>query len=73
MDRPDGLQEAGGEPFEGKLAVAYVIRNRLIRWGSVTDVIFAPFQFSCWNTESATRKNLDQISGPAWAESYTAA
>src|SRR5262245_12661068 len=54
--------EAGGEIYQGKLAVAYVIRNRAIEMGkSYSDVVLHPYQFSCWNTESRTRLNLDQI------------
>jgi spore germination cell wall hydrolase CwlJ-like protein len=43
--------EARGEPIEGRVAVANVIRNRvrLGRWGpDYKSVCFAPWQFSCW-------------------------
>lgn len=43
--------EAAGEPIEGKIAVACIIRNRLHsgRWGtSYESVCLAPSQFSCW-------------------------
>ncbi len=42
--------ESGAEPYQGQLAVANVIINRLLsgRWGStVSDVVYAPYQFSC--------------------------
>lgn len=46
--------ESGGECYDGQLAVANVIINRLISgaWGSsVSDVIYAPGQFSCVNSD----------------------
>ncbi len=42
--------ECGGESYDGQLAVANVIINRLQTgyWGStVSDVVYAPYQFSC--------------------------
>lgn len=43
--------EARGEPVEGQIAVASVIRNRVgRRWGgSLRAVCLAANQFSCWN------------------------
>ncbi len=44
--------ESGGEPYEGQVAVANVILNRVRsgRWGSsVTDVLYAKNQFTCVN------------------------
>ena len=62
-------QEAGGEPYQGKLAVAYVIRNRAKRSGqSYTDVCLKPWQFSCWNTDSPTRGALDVLGDTVFAE-----
>lgn len=46
--------EAQGESFEGKVAVAEVIRNRLnggVYGKTVASVVLAPYQFSCWNTK----------------------
>lgn len=46
--------EARGEPLEGRVAVASVIRNRLKtgRWGeSYRDVCLWPWQFSCWKPQ----------------------
>jgi len=52
-------QEARGEPQEGKIAVAEVIRNRMKRKyssdGSVTDTVLRPYQFSGWNTKDPNR------------------
>lgn len=61
--------EAGGEDYEGKLAVASVIANRVKskRYGnSYESVILAPGQFSAWNsvTDYAKGKgglNMDLI------------
>ena len=50
--------EARGEPFDGKVAVAEVIRNRLKtgRWGNtIVHVVLAPYQFSGWNTKDPNR------------------
>lgn len=45
--------EARGEPWEGKIAVAWVVRNRAERggwWGdTIREVCLKPWQFSCWN------------------------
>ena len=46
--------ESGSEPYQGQLAVANVIINRLLsgRWGStVSDVVYAPYQFSCVSSQ----------------------
>lgn len=52
-------QEARGEPFIGKLAVAQVIRNRvLLKYnsdGTVAGTVLAPYQFSGWNTNDPNR------------------
>lgn len=60
--------EAGGEPRRGKLAVAYVLKNRMVAGRSMTDVILDPWDFSCWNTDSPTRMNIDKIDDALWAE-----
>lgn len=47
--------EARSEPFEGQIAVAWVIlnraRHRTVNWWGrgIIGVCFAPKQFSCWN------------------------
>lgn len=56
--------EARGEPYEGKVAVAYVIKNRLKtgRWGnSIKKVVLSPFQFSCYNCDDPNRAVLEEI------------
>ena len=72
--------EARGEPYEGKVAVARVIRNRVTQgWEKdVAGVVLRPYQFSCFNTQDPNRlvaarvgstdKQL-QDSQAAWAES----
>lgn len=67
------VQEAGGESFEGQLAVAYVILNRSENARStITDTIFRNYQFSCWNNDSPTRMNLDIIPDITLMQSYKA-
>ena len=52
-------QEARGEPIEGKIAVAQVIRNRMNRKfhsdGTVAGTVLKPYQFSGWNTQDSNR------------------
>ena len=61
--------EAGGEPHKGKVAVAYVVTvNRPKSGASITDVIFKPQQFSCWDTNSPTRMNIDKTPESIFAE-----
>ncbi len=70
--------ESGGESYEGQLAVANVIINRMLsgHWGStVADVVYAPYQFSCTSSpmldyylangaqESARQATLEALSG----------
>jgi N-acetylmuramoyl-L-alanine amidase len=57
--------EARGETFQGRLAVACVIQNRLRsgRWGTnYTDVCTARKQFSCWNVKDPNRALLMRLS-----------
>lgn len=81
-DPPDDLQmigltvyqEAAGEPWEGKVAVAHVILTRARQAKrSILDVVFDPWDFSAWNTESPTRMALDTMDPKVWAECYFAA
>lgn len=58
--------EADGEPFEGKVAVAKVLRNRMrLKYasdGTVAGTVLRPQQFSMWNTDDPNRirtANLD--------------
>jgi hypothetical protein len=62
------VMEAQGEPRTGKLAVAYVLANRVKAGRSMTDVILDPWDFSCWNTDSPTRMNIDKVDDAIYAE-----
>jgi N-acetylmuramoyl-L-alanine amidase len=63
--------EARGEPLDGKVAVAWVIRNRAERKafsgsllghpGAVSHVCLAPWQFSCWNNDDPNRPLLIKL------------
>jgi hypothetical protein len=63
------LQEAANQPYAGKLAVAYVIRNSCKRWGrTITDEVFRRNRYSCWRDDSPTTLNLDEATEPLIAE-----
>lgn len=57
--------EARGEPFAGKLAVAWVIKNRASKggwWGSTpSTVCLKPYQFSCWNANDPNRRKIESV------------
>lgn len=54
--------EAEGEPYEGMVAVAFCIMNRVRKHArSVADTVLRQYQFSAWNTDSPTRLRLDSI------------
>ena len=57
--------EARGEPQEGRVAVAEVIRNRTQRKyqsdGTVASTCLRPLQFSSWNTLDPNRIRAAQI------------
>jgi len=49
--------EARGEPIEGQIAVANVIRNRVrVSGGGYKAVCLEPKQFSCWNNDDSNSK-----------------
>jgi spore germination cell wall hydrolase CwlJ-like protein len=52
--------EARGESQEGRTAVAEVIRNRAKK-KTVAEVVLAPYQFSCWNTQDPNRIKAAQL------------
>jgi spore germination cell wall hydrolase CwlJ-like protein len=57
------LGEARGEPVEGQIAVANVVRNRQRdrRPLRVRDVCLARRQFSCWNPSDPNRALLETL------------
>lgn len=66
--------EAQGEKFEGKLAVAWVIMNRKGLSSSISDTVLRKMQFSCWNSDSNVRMNIDHAEESlAWESCYRAA
>ncbi|MDP8245468.1 MAG: cell wall hydrolase [Candidatus Hinthialibacter antarcticus] len=69
--------EARGEPFEGKLAVAKVIMNRVAEGGwygrSIKDVVLKPYQFSCFNTWDPNFTKLFQPNKRIWKQCFKAA
>lgn len=72
------LMEAGGETFDGKVAVAWVIMNRDKRAAhpGIDEIVWAPYQFSAWNTDAQARAHLQatMLSNPSlWNECMKAA
>ncbi len=66
--------EAEGESYKGKLAVAYVIMNRVKqRNKSVSDVVLDPYDFSAWNTKGGRQLTLDEMNSLYWEDSEKAA
>jgi spore germination cell wall hydrolase CwlJ-like protein len=57
--------EARGEPLDGKLAVAWVIRNRAEKGGwfgeGLAGVSMKPWQFSVWNKNDVNREKLLEL------------
>jgi N-acetylmuramoyl-L-alanine amidase len=67
-------QEAGGESYEGQLAVAYVVMNRAnASKASIIDTVMRNMQFSCWNADNPTRMNIDTIPDDILKRCYKAA
>ena len=70
------LLEAEGEPEEGKLAVAWVIRNRIDqKKTTIREIALAPWQFSSWNPEYAGQRKV-RLTAPdpgRWASCWRAA
>lgn len=68
--------EAEGEPWLGKLGVAWVIRSRADDTGpDIQSIVLAPAQFSCW-LEGVRRRaeaRLCSAEGPALEECWKAA
>jgi len=58
------IGEARGESIEGQVAVAWIIKNRLLhqptKYKDYRDVVFEPHQFSCWDEEASYLNGLIQ-------------
>jgi len=70
------LLEAESEPDEGRVAVGWVVRNRMdARKVGVHEICLAPSQFSCWNADYAgMRKARLTAPDPAiWERCWRAA
>ena len=53
--------EAGGETLDGQIAVASVIKTRMLDRGrSAYSIISAPKQFSCWQAGRVIRRITDR-------------
>lgn len=54
--------EARGESIEGQVGVGHVIMNRVRHWdikeNNVKDIVLAPKQFSCWNSNDPNYEKL---------------
>lgn len=56
------LGEARGEGREGMIAVAAVIKQRMInRKMTLREVCLQPKQFSCWNSDDPNLKKLNEL------------
>ena len=68
------VMEAEGESYKGKLAVAYVIINRVKQRNKfVSEVVLDPYDFSAWNTKGGRQLALEKINEFSWWDSEKAA
>jgi spore germination cell wall hydrolase CwlJ-like protein len=62
--------ESRSEPFEGQVAVAWVIRNRALKggwWGNtIGEVCLKPWQFSCWNDDDPQFEKIRAVTVADW-------
>lgn len=61
--------EARGEPIQGKIAVAWVVRHRVEdgRWPNTYEgVILQPRQFSCFNLDDPNHHAVLNSLSPSW-------
>lgn len=67
------LAEAGGEGFDGMVAVGNVIRNRAAKRGlTVEEVCLQRLQFSCWNDKGVTVYRYAERNRAIWQDALTA-
>ena len=56
------IGEGRGEPVEGQIAIGSIIRNRaLTQKIDISQVCFAPKQFSCWNENDPNFAVLEEL------------
>jgi cell wall hydrolase len=69
--------ESRSESYEGKLAIGYVVMNRLHerKWFGKTlrEVILKPYQFSCFNRNDPNYRKLFKPKARYWKECFKAA
>jgi|TARA_Y100000310_G_C20536442_1_gene741095 spore germination cell wall hydrolase CwlJ-like protein len=66
--------EAAAEPYVAKLAVGYVIRNRMNEGTTWKGVCLRPWQFSCWNDDYKVQAEARlRLRTPTRADSWRAA
>jgi len=66
--------EARGEDMASKLAVGWVIRNRVGKYApTYRAVIRSPKQFSCWDSPPNRKEMLERHEREAWTDSLHAA
>lgn len=69
--------EARGEPFGGKVAVAWVIRNRVEKggwWGDTYETVCKkPWQFTCWHDHNKDKMLSVKADDPMYMDSLDAA
>lgn len=69
-------KEARGETFEGKVAVAEVVLNRIqdVRWpDTISQVVLQPYQFSAYNKSDPNRGRRPDRDDPVYKECCRAA
>lgn len=69
--------EARSEPYEGKLAIAYVVINRAAEGGwygdTIRDVLLKPYQFTCFDPRDPNYKKLFNPKKNLWNQCFKAA
>lgn len=64
------IGEARGEPQNGKIGVAWVLRNRAqaVQWpDTIKAVAKQPLQFSTWNESADNLTNLHRMATAGWS------
>jgi len=57
-----GYGEVSGEEHDGIAAFAWVVKNRVGKYGKdIIDVCLKPLQFSCWNMNDPNRQRILRV------------